>query len=103
MSQLHKHAARLSEIAAQKRELQLEEDQLKQHLLQEMKAEGIKSYKSDFGSVSHVTRRRFKYSQAVRDLEDQVGLKKIEEEERGIAEVAVTEFVQVKLHNSHEN
>lgn len=94
---LHKHAAELATVAAEIKTLKAKEEELKLKIMGEMKAAGVDTYKSDFGTVSHVTRKSYTYSPEVAKLNEALKLKKVEEEERGIAEVSVTEYVQVSL------
>lgn len=94
---LHKHVEELAAIAVQLKELEDKERALKLQIMSEMKAEGVDTYKSDVGTVSHVTRKSYTYSEAVDKLNEQLKLKKVEEEERGIADVKITEYVQINL------
>lgn len=94
---LHKHAAELATIAAEIKTLKAKEEELKSKIMGEMKAAGVDTYKSDFGTVSHVTRKTYTYSPEVDKMSEKLKLKKVEEEERGIAEVSVTEFIQINL------
>lgn len=94
---LNTHAAQLAAITSQMKTLEAEAKEVKSQMLDEMKAQNLTNFKSDFGTVSKVTRKKYTYSDEVATLEDQVKLKKVEEEERGLAQVSVTEYVQIKL------
>lgn len=94
---LQKHVEELANLTAQSKELATKMDAVKALLLDEMKSNKLTSYKSDVGTLSYVTRKSYKYSDAVKAMEQEVKLKKVVEEETGKAQVSVTEYVQIKL------
>ena len=94
---LENHTAQLAAIISQIKALEAEANTVKAHILDEMKAAKITSYQSPLGTVTHVTRKSYEYTKAVKDMEEQLKLKKVEEEEKGEATVKVSEYVQMKI------
>lgn len=94
---LQNHAQELALLIAQSKEIEDKIAVIKTNMLAEMKADNLTTYKSDFGTVSFVTRKKYVYSDAVKKKEEEVKILKVEEEEKGIAQVSVTEFVQMNL------
>lgn len=70
---------------------------LKEQVIDEMKVEGLDSYKTDYGSFSIGRRKSYTYTAAVKALEEQVKIKKVEEEEKGLADVKVTEYLSARV------
>lgn len=97
---LQEHTRLLATLTAQKNQLEETISELKANILAEMKADGLTSYKDEAGTVSYVTRKNYKYTEAVKKMEEAVKLKKVEEEETGKAQVSVTEYVQISLPKS---
>lgn len=83
----------LAEIAAEKKELSIKEEVIKEAMLAEMKKEGKEKEQFEFGTVSVATRSSYTYSEAVKKLEDKVKIKKDEEVKLGVAIPSVTEYV----------
>lgn len=94
---LQENAELLANLTRQAKELEAQITAIKEVMVGEMKADNLTQFKSDHGTVSFVTRKKYAYTDAVTKLEQQMKLKKIEEEETGVAQVSVTEYVQISL------
>lgn len=94
---LEKHTKELARLATEKKAIEAQEVEIKQKLINEMKALKLSSYKADYGSFTLGERRSYTYSPEVKSLEDSLKMKKVEEEERGIAEVKVSEYITVRV------
>lgn len=86
----------LREVADAKKEIELKEKVIKESLLEAMKAERKDSVPSDYGTATIARRTYYTYSDVVKSLESKVKEKKIEEEEKGVAEPKVTEYILFK-------
>ena len=86
----------LREVADAKKEIELKEKVIKESLLEAMKAEDKNSILGEYGTASIARRTYYTYSDVVKSLENKVKEKKIEEEEKGIAEPKITEYILFK-------
>lgn len=77
--------------------LQEEEKVAKEMVLKEMQKEHLDKVKTDRATISIARRPYYTYTDAVKKLEDKVKLKKIEEQEKGIAEEKLTEYLLIKF------
>jgi DNA repair ATPase RecN len=102
---LDKHTNTLADLVAQKEELELQITEIKNRLIQEMKADNLSSYASPMGTVSFVQRKNYVFSDEVNnfknEMEGQLAKMKNKEKKTGVAEVEVTEFIQFKKGEDH--
>lgn len=96
MNKLNTLAQQLSQIALEKKSLEIKEGAIKEALLAEMHKENKEKETFEFGTVSVATRRTYVYSEAIKKLEDKVKIKKDEEVKTGVAEEKVTEYVMFR-------
>ena len=94
---LENHTKELASLTAEQKAIEAKIVDIKLKLIDEMKASDLSSYKADYGTFTMGQRKTYVYTDAVKTLEDQVKLKKVEEEERGLAQVKVSEFISVRL------
>ncbi len=94
---LDKHTAQLAALVAKQKAIEAEIVELKLKLIDEMKASDIASYKTDYGTFTMGQRKTYLYTDDVKKLEDAVKIKKVEEEEKGLAQVKVSEFISVRV------
>jgi hypothetical protein len=64
--------------------------------LLEVKEKALKKVPSDYGTFTIAHRTSYIYTEAVKKLEEATKLKKVEEEEKGLAEEKVTEYILFK-------
>lgn len=93
-------ASDLASIAAQKEELVLKEETIKNQLKQEMLLANKEKEQFEFGTVSIARRRTYQYTEAVKKLEDKVKMKMEDEKKQGLAIEKVTEFVSFRKPKS---
>lgn len=93
----NEETTRLAELIRTKNALEDEIALVKEKLINKFKANNLTSLKSDNANFTLAQRRTYTYSDAVKRLEEDVKLLKVEEEETGVADVRVTEFLAVKL------
>lgn len=93
---LENHTKELAQLSAEAAVLEAKIKEIKLKLIDEFKANKISNYKTDYGSFSLGQRRSYSYTDAVKKLEEEVKLKKVDEEERGLAEVKISEFITVR-------
>ena len=87
----------LASTAQEKKQLEVKEKALKDALLQEIKNEGKEKETLDgVGTFTIARRTSYKYTEAVDKLNETLKLKKVEEEEKGIAEAQITEYILFK-------
>ncbi len=96
MNNINTLARELSKIALDKKQLQLKEETIKNQLTIEMKKEGKKSEKFDFGTVSIGVHKTYTYSPEVSKLKDKLQIKMDNEVKQGIAEVKQTESIKFR-------
>lgn len=87
---------RYSEIKRAKKELEEEEKALKQQIEEVMQEEGKDREDTSFGTFTMAHRTYWKYTDKVKDLEEKVKLKKVEEEEKGLATPNETVYLVFK-------
>lgn len=72
------------------------EADLKLKLIEDMKTKNSVKEELPFGRFSIKTRKNYTYSPAIKELEDAVKIKKIEEVEKGVAVMSETQYVEFK-------
>lgn len=72
--------------------LEIQESELKKKIIEDMVAQG----KIKEGPITLASRKNYKYSPAVKEFEDQIKIMKVEEQEKGIATVEVTQYITYK-------
>ncbi len=82
-----------AKLQAQIKELEGKRDQVKVEIIEGFHKEGIDKVESDFGRFTIANRTSYTYSEKVKTLETKVKLQKIKEEETGVAEPRVTEYL----------
>jgi ACT domain-containing protein len=87
----------LASTAQEKKQLEVKERALKDALLQEIKKEGKEKEVLDgVGTFTIARRTSYIYTEVVDKLNEALRLKKVEEEEKGLAEASVTEYILFK-------
>lgn len=87
----------LASTAQEKKQLEVKEKALKDALLEEFKKSNTeKDGLEGVGSFSIARRSSWVYSDVVSKLEDDIKIKKDEEQRRGVAEEKVTEYILFK-------
>lgn len=87
----------LAEAAQERKSLEVKEKALKEALLIEIKKEGKdKETLEGVGTFTIARRTSYTYTEAVEQINEALKLKKVEEEERGLAQAQVTEYVLFK-------
>lgn len=76
--------------------LQVIEVDLKARIIADMKERGSIKEKYNFGSFTMSSRKNYTYSPNVTKLVEQVELAKVEEKEKGIATVEITNYITFK-------
>jgi len=80
------------ELNRQYKALELTLEDLKQVIMADMKEQSLTKNEG----FTLCSKKKYTYSPAVTDLADNLKIKKIEEEEQGIAEVSYTEYITYK-------
>lgn len=83
-------------IKNQIKELTAEAKELEPELRESMLEAGADKVKTEFGSFTLTTRKSYKYSDAVAELDTQLKSKKKEEEENGTAEVSESQTLMFR-------
>jgi len=86
----------LSEVAQERKELEVKEKALKEALIEELHETGKDFADTEYGKATIARRSYYKYSEVIDKLEAEVKIKKVEEVEKGIAEESVTEYILFK-------
>lgn len=71
-------------------------DEIKAQIVEDMKSRQAKSEKHEYGTFTLASRKKISYSENIKTLEESVKIAKIEEEEKGIATIEMTEFLTFK-------
>jgi hypothetical protein len=93
---LEKHTQELAQLSAEAAVIDAKIKAVKLKLIDEFKAQNIKSYQTDYGNFTLTQKKSYTYTDEVKKLEEACKLRKVEEEERGLAEVKVSEFITVR-------
>lgn len=94
---LEKYTIELAKIGAQIKDLETLKESLRKNILDEMKTSNLKSYKSDVGTVSFITKVTYKYSESVDALKAKVATRQKYEESHGLATEVINEHIQFSL------
>ena len=87
----------LASTAQEKKQLEVKEKALKDALLQAIKKEGKGKESLDgVGTFTIARRTSYTYTAVVDKLTEALKLKKVEEEEKGLAEAQITEYILFK-------
>lgn len=92
MDTLKKYAALRSKIEA----LQNEELELKAEILEYLQKQKLEKVESDYGKFTVASRRNYKYSDRVAELEEKVKMAKDKEVQKGIAKESITNYLVFK-------
>jgi len=87
------------DYAEVKRQISALEEQaklLQGAVMQELEKSGKTKEETEFGRFSIASRKNYKYSPKVEELEEKVELAKIKEREKGIAKVTETHYLMYK-------
>lgn len=68
-------------------------DQLKEEIITGLHKQKLQKVESDYGKFTISARRSYAYTEAVKKLEEKVKLAKVKEEEQGVAQEKVTEYL----------
>ena len=71
-------------------------DDLKKKIVADMKERNMPKQQEAYGSFTLVKKAKYIYSDEVKKIEDIVKMAKIEEEEKGIAQIEETEYLTFK-------
>lgn len=78
-------------------------DIINSELVKEMEANDLKKTEFAFGKFTIATKKSYKYSQKVADLEEKVKLEKVKEVERGTAKSSETHYLLFKTNEETLN
>lgn len=93
---LLKEYAKLREKIA---DLEKTEKILKEAIIKDMEKNKLEKLESEFGNFTKAARKVWSYSKKVLKLEEEVKLKKIEEQEKGVAKMSETVYLVFKQNN----
>lgn len=96
MSKLDTLSNELQAIALQKKELATKEEVIKEALLEEMAKANVQKVSLEHGTISKGSRTNYKFTEAVKKLEDKVKIKKDEEIKQGLATATVVEYLMFR-------
>lgn len=94
---LEQHTKTLAALVLEEKQLKVKIEEAKGLIVDELKAKDLSSFKTDYGTFTIGTRRSWTYTPAVKKMEEKLKLKKVEEEEKGVAQVKVSEFLTVRV------
>lgn len=92
MDNLKKYATLRAKIEV----LQNEESELKAQILEDLQKQKLDKVVSDYGKFTVASRKSYKYSQKVIDLEEKVKIAKDKEVLKGIAKESITNYLVFK-------
>lgn len=90
--------ARLSELKKQKDSIDEEYDALRAQVAEEIAGYYTGPIQNEFGKFVLKKKTSYVYTDKVKALEEKVKLKKVEEEQQGLAEKHITEYLTVSLN-----
>ena len=96
MTKINTLSTELQSIALQKKELANKEEVIKAALLEAMHKEGLDKLTVEYGTISRGVRTSYKFTEAIKKLEDKVKIKKDEEIKKGLAEPKTTEYLSFR-------
>lgn len=96
MKKIETLVKQLAEVAQQKKEIELQEEAIKGLLLEELRGADPEEGKTPYGKVTIARRSYYTYSDNIKKLAEEIKLKQVEEQEKGIAVEKVTEYVLFK-------
>ena len=82
-----------SALAEQLKTLEKVKDDLRSQIIADMAGDAIEKAETEYGIFTVASRAVFKYTEAVKKLEEKVKLAKIKEEQKGIAERSETKYL----------
>jgi len=88
-----KYYQRYVEIKEAKKLLELEEDLIKKEILHDLEVAPEGKIANEFGKFNRSTRKTYKYSEKVDELNEMIKMRKVDEEEQGIAEKVETYYI----------
>lgn len=91
-----------AEIKRSKKELEEEEKLLKEQIEGAMEYEGKDREETAYGTFTLAHRTYWTYTDKVKDLEEKVKIKKVEEEEKGIAQPKEKAYLVFKEANNEK-
>jgi hypothetical protein len=89
---------RLAELKAQKDDIDAEYDMLRTKLAETISADYAGPIKNEYGKFVLKAKTSYIYTDKVKKLEEKVKLEKVKEEQQGLAEKKITEYVTVSLN-----
>lgn len=96
MKKIETLSERLQDIALQKKSLVYEEGIIKEALLEEMKKEHVDKLSVEYGTISRGVRTTYKFTPAIKKMEDKVKVKKEDEIKQGLATPSTTEYLSFR-------
>lgn len=96
MNKITSLTEQLAATAAERKDLEVKEKALKDSLLAEMKKVHHEKEETVYGTFTISRRSSYTYTPAVKALEEEVKMRKDEEQKRGLATESVTEYILFK-------
>jgi len=87
------------EYAQLKQDVKIKEARIKELsvlILEDISGKGLKNDKTSYGTFSAVTKKSWKYSKLVEELNEDLKIKQIEEQESGVAKVKESVYLMFK-------
>ena len=75
----------LADVIARRKAIVIEEEAIKQAVLEEMQKAGVKSEETSYGTFSVSNRPKYTFTDKVTELDEKLKLRKIYEKEKGLA------------------
>lgn len=83
-----------AELKALIGELELREEILKKQILEDLHERGQTKVEGEYGIFTVVSKKRWKYSSKLIKYEEDLKIKKLEEQERGVAKAEIGEYIK---------
>lgn len=87
-----------AEVKFQIKLLEEQKNLLQKDILEDLHKDGVDKFEGEIGKFTICSKKSWKYSKKITKLEDDLKIKKTEEQEKGIAKVEESEYLLFKAN-----
>lgn len=80
-------------LDAKLKQMEEQKQALRDEIVEGLRKEGVEKTETDYGTFTRARRVSYKYTDAVKKLEEKVKLAKVKEEQKGLAEPSEKEYL----------
>lgn len=87
-----------AEVKAQIKFLEEQESLLKAQIIKDLHKRKVDKLEGEFGTFTICNKKKYTYSKKLQKLEEDLKIKKYEEQEKGVAKVEVSEYIKFETN-----